>query len=245
MAVTHALIRPACLAVIPARGGSKGIPGKNLASAGGRPLIAWTIVAARAAQGVSRAVVSTDSPEIAEVARGLGAEIPFLRPAELATDAAPGMLPILHAIRWLEEQEGYRPDYVMCLQPTSPLRTAEDIDAALALARAKEADAVVSVAPVEHHPFWMKRVSPEGQLSDFMVPERPALRRQDLPLVHALNGAIYLVRREVLLAKQTWYTERTYAYVMPPERSFDVDTPWDLRIVDLLLGDLHGHGKRD
>lgn len=224
------------LAIIPARGGSKGIPNKNIALVGGQPLIHWTIAAARAAASIQRVVVTTDSPLIAEIARQCGAETPFLRPPELAQDETPGLDPILHAVRWLAEHEGYKPPWVMCLQPTSPLRSAEDIEAAVELAQRKQADAVVSVAPLGHHPCWIKRVDEEGRLREFISSDQPSARRQDAPPAYVLNGAIYLARRDVLLERETWYTERTYAYVMPPERSLDVDTPWDLYLADLILG---------
>ena len=236
-----------CLALIPARGGSKGIPHKNLAPGGGRPLIAWTVAAARAAGPVDRVVVSTDDAVIAAVGRELGAEIPFLRPAELAQDDTPGIAPPLHALRWLEKHEGYRPALLLLLQPTSPLRTAEDIRAAVELLQARDADAVVSVTPVRKHPHWMKRLGAEGRLIDApalahgleAVPQRGGTRRQDLPPLYAPNGAVYLARRDVLLDHGGWYTERTYAYVMPEERSLDIDTPWDLHLADLVLGGRH------
>jgi len=234
-----------CLAIIPARGGSRGIPDKNIAPLGGRPLLAWTIAAARTAGSVSRTVVTTDSPRIAAVAEVQGAEVPFLRPAELATDETPGVLPIVHALEWLDAHEGYRPEWVLCLQPTSPFRTAQDIDAAGALAEAQRADAVVSVSAAAQHPLWMKQVLPGGRLADYLTSPAPATRRQDLPPVYALNGALYLARREMLLRTQSWYTERTYAYIMPPERSLDVDTPWDLYLADLLMKDRTDSHDRD
>ena len=132
------------LGLIPARGGSKALPHKNIRQFAGKPLIAWTIETALACPMLDRTIVSTDDPEIADVSRHWGAEVPFLRPAELARDDTPGIEPVLHAVRWLGENEGYRPDYVMVLQPTSPLRTTEDIEAAIQLARDRQADGVVS-----------------------------------------------------------------------------------------------------
>ena len=223
------------LALIPARAGSKGIPGKNLALVAGKPLLAWTVEAARRSTHCTRLVVTTDSDEIAAVANRCGAETPFRRPQHLAADSTPGIAPVLHALTWLEVEENYRPECIVMLQPTSPLRTAEDVDAAVELATARAADAVVSVTPAEHHPFWMKRLSEDGRMSDFMSSDVPVVRRQDLPPVYALNGAIYLARRDVLVERENWYTEHTYGYVMPAERSLDIDTPWDLRLADLLL----------
>ena len=127
------------LAVIPARAGSKTIPGKNIKVIAGKPMIGWTITAALEAQGLDRVIVSTDSAVIAETALTFGAEVPFLRPEEIAQDDTPGIEPILHAVRWLDQQEGYKPDFVMYLQPTSPLRTSLDIDAVINLAREKDA----------------------------------------------------------------------------------------------------------
>jgi CMP-N-acetylneuraminic acid synthetase len=230
------------LGLIPARGGSKAIPGKNIVQVAGMPLVWWTIQAAQQAEGLSRIAVTTDSEEIANIVTQFGLEVPFLRPAELAQDTAPTMLAILHAIRWYEEYEAYCPDLVMCLQPTSPLRIAEDIDSAIALALDK-GTSVVSVTPVHRHPYWMKQVDAEGRATDFVTVDRPIHRRQDLPTVYAPNGAIYLARREILLQRETFYTENTHAYVMPPQRSLDIDTPWDLYLADLILKDRIANGK--
>jgi CMP-N-acetylneuraminic acid synthetase len=229
------------LYLIPARGGSKGIPKKNIAPVGGRPLIAWSIEAGQCARHGGRIVVSTDSEEIAAVARVCGAEVPFLRPAELARDEVPSLDSVLHALQWLESHEQYRPDYLVLLQPTSPLREAGDIDAAIELALARKADAVVSVSPVPCHPYWTKTIGQDGRLEDFMRLPTPVSRRQELPGVFGLNGAIYLIRPEVLVARRTWYPEPTYAYLMPPERSLDVDTPWDLRLADLIIRERMTH----
>lgn len=223
------------LAVIGARGGSKSLPGKNLASLGGKPLIAWTIEAALTCPSVTRTIVTTDDESIADTARRHGAEIPFMRPPELADDATPGITPVLHAVRWLDEHEHYRPDVVVNLQPTSPLRTGADIGAALRLLAERKADAVVSVTEADQHPFWMKTIDPDGWMHDFVPQSDPILVRQKLPDVYALNGAIYLAYRDVLLANDGWYTSRTAAYVMPFERSIDIDTAWDLTIAQLLL----------
>lgn len=227
--------------IIPARGGSKGISDKNIASVAGLPLIAWTIAEARAARSLSRIIVTTDSQKIAEIARQYGAETPFLRPAELARDDTPGIAPILHAVRWLDEHEGRCPAYAMILQPTSPLRTSEDIESSIQLARQHSADGVVSVSPATKHPYWMKRVLDDGRMVNFLLLEGSYSSRQCLPPAYSPNGAIYLVRREVLLEQETLFSERTYAHIMPEDRSLDVDTPWDLYVADLILRDRHGH----
>ena len=225
------------LGIIPARGGSKSVPRKNIAPVGGKPLIAWTIEVAHASEELARVVVSTDDAEIADVARRWGAEVPFMRPADLAQDDTPGVLPLLHAVSWLEEHEGYCPDYVMLLQPTSPLRTEDDIKAAVKLAQERSADSVVSVTLSNQHPFWMKTLTDESLLIDFLHTDTKCTCRQDLPPAYAFNGAIYLTRRNVLLNQQTLFPEATFAYVMPAERSLDVDTPWDLYVLGLILED--------
>lgn len=231
------------LAVIIARGGSKGLPLKNIRFLAGKPLIAYTIDAALHARLLDRTVVSTDDGQIAEIARQYGAETPFLRPPELAQDETTVYPVLSHAVQWLEKSEGYRPDYVMLLQPTSPLRTAEDIDNAIALAREKNADGVVSLCETKHHPYWVKRVMGDGQVLDFTPLDKPYNRRQELPKAFALNGAIYMVKRQVLLERQTFYTDRTYSYIMSIEHSLDIDTPWDLHLAELILQGKSSHER--
>lgn len=225
------------LALVTARGGSKGVPGKNLAPVAGRPLIAWTIRAALGSACVNRAVVSTDDDEIARVARQWGADAPFIRPAELAMDDSHHIPVMTHAVEWLESRENVHFAHILLLQPTSPLRTAEDIDRAYGLCLEKDADSVVSVYEAPSHPYWTKRIDANGRLEDFVTGSEDYPRRQSLPPAYALNGAIYVVKRDVLMEKQAIHTDRTYAYVMPPERSLDVDSPWDLHLADLILKD--------
>ncbi|MBI3317754.1 MAG: N-acetylneuraminate synthase [Candidatus Omnitrophica bacterium] len=223
-------MRPTVLALIPARGGSKGIPRKCLQPFSGLPLIAHTIRLAKQSRWVDRCVVSTDSRQIAEVARRYGAEVPFMRPAALAKDEAGLMEVVLHALLWLEAHESYRPEFLLLLQPTSPLRALEDIDRPIRLAQERKADGVVSVCPAHPHPYWTKGIDREGRLVDWIPPGVEVSRRQELPPLYALNGAVFLERREVLLRRKSWTTERTYAYRMPPERSLDIDLPWQMRL---------------
>ncbi len=225
------------LGIIPARGGSKSIPLKNIVPIAGKPLIAYTIESATFADSIDRLIVSTDSDEIANIARINGAEVPFIRPSELAQDDTPGIDPILHALKWLDQHEAYHPDYVLVLQPTSPLRTTQDIEGIVQLALEQQAEAAVSVCPVHHHPLWTKKIDAEGKLMNLLTPDKKYTRRQDLPSAYALNGALYLSRRDVLIEKQTFYTEKTYAYVMSNERSIDIDTPWDLHLAELIIKD--------
>lgn len=224
------------LILIPARSGSKGIPGKNIRPLHGKPLIAWTVEAAQCDNCFTcRTIVSTDDPEIASIAQMWGAEIPFLRPQHLAQDLTPSMDVVLHAIEWLDTHEHYQPDLVMYLQPTSPLRTAQDIQAAIELLIAKNADSVVSVSPVQKHPYWMKQMDAEGRMKDFIVQSHFVTNRQELPTVYTLNGAIYVARRDTLLQHKTWYVTDTYAYVMPPERSLDIDSAWDWWLIESVM----------
>lgn len=221
------------LALIPARGGSKGFPGKNIAELAGRPLIAHTIAAAKAADSVHRVVVSTDDEQIGAAARAAGAELPFVRPPELATDEASTADVIRHAA----EAEGLGPeDSLVLLQPTSPLRTAGDIDEAVALFEARHADAVISVTAHEHPLAWAQLLNEDGLL----LPH-PSLaaegRRQDLTVTYRPNGAIYVIRLKNFLRYGQIRGPRTYGYAMPAERSVDVDTPFDLRLAACLLAD--------
>jgi CMP-N-acetylneuraminic acid synthetase len=218
------------------------VPHKNIAQVGGRPLLAWTVAAAQESGVLERLLVSTDDPEIRDQARACGAEAPFLRPMELARDDTSSADVLLHALEWLDRNEGYRPSYVVLLQPTSPLRNAADIQAAMHLAIEKQADCVVSVCPTLHHPSWAKTICPDGRLLPFLHEEKTPIRRQELPSAYAVNGAIYLARREWFLARRSFCGDDTYAYIMPQERSLDVDTHWDLYLADLILQDQTCHG---
>jgi CMP-N-acetylneuraminic acid synthetase len=230
------------LGLIPARGGSKGIPRKNITPVAGRPLLAWTVDAAKGSAVLDRIIVSTEDAEIADVARQCGAEVPFMRPAELSRDETPGLDPVLHALESLAKG-GYHPGWIMLLQPTSPLRTAEDIRGAWALRDRPEARSVISVCEATHPPAWMRRVSPEGLLEPYFPKEDDPPTRQELPKAYALNGALYLTQSEALIRERSFTPAKTYAYVMCRENSIDIDSPWDLRESDLILKD-RGIGKR-
>lgn len=229
--------------VITARGGSKAIPRKNVKVVGGKPLIAWTILAAKESSALSRVVVSTDDSEIAEVSARWGADVPFTRPASLAQDLSSHIDVVLHTLDWLEQNESVRPTYVMLLQPTVPFRSADDIDHAAEIAYQTDADSVVSVYPSERHPFLSKQITEEGRLRDFVFRIESDLPRQTLPPAYTLNGAIYLIKPHILKQRHSWYSENTYAYVMPAERSMDIDNEWDLYVADLILKDKLQHEK--
>ena len=233
---------PKILAVIPARGGSKGVPRKNIAVVGGKPLIAYTVEAARSAGDLLyRTIVSTDDLEISEIAKKYGAEVPFLRPADLATDRIP-MIPVLqHAARFVEEQDQVQLDWILLLQPTTPLRTAGDIEAAIKLARQTDCTSVISVVQVlSTHPILMKRIE-AGRLIPFCVEEKEGTRRQDYqPPAYMRNGAIYLTRRNVLLERGSIWGDAICPYVMPEERSVNIDSVLDLKLFELMLQETQG-----
>ena len=231
---------PRILGLICARGGSKGIPRKSVCMLRGKPLLAWAIETALNARSLERVVVSTEDPEIAAVARRYSAEVPFVRPTEMAQETTPGIEPVLHAVTWFEEHERYSPELVVLLQLTSPLTAAGDIEAAIDIALANDADSVVSICEARHHPYSTYRLNSDGTLTGFLGIEARELdkrypRRQDLPVVYVENGAIHLAKRSALLQYRSLYGPRIFGYVMPPERSLDIDTPWDLRLAECLL----------
>jgi len=224
--------KPRVLAIVPARGGSKGIPDKNLITLAGRPLLAWTLDAAQAASSIDRIVLSSDSEAICQQGRELGFDVPFLRPAALAQDDTPGIAPVLHALDTLEETY----DYVVLLQPTSPLRLAEDIDAAIGQCIAGGVPACVTVTLAEPSPYWTFEVEPDGCLKRLLGDEVLPPRRQDLPSTYALNGAVYVARVPWLRREGGFLGAETCAQVMPRERSVDLDDELDRVVIEALLG---------
>ncbi len=221
------------LAVIPARGGSKGVPGKNIRPLADKPLIAWTIEQARRCSWIDRVIVSTEDAEIAETALRWNAEVPFLRPANLATDDAKVVEVILHTLDWCREHDRSY-DLVILLQPTSPLRDDGDIQAALRRLEECQADAVVSVCPCEHSPLWSNLLGPNGQMKNFLS-FRSADNRQNLPVYYRLNGAIYVAKTDYFRQCHGFHGDRTYAYIMPSERSIDIDTLLDFQMAEFLI----------
>ena len=217
------------LGIITARGGSKGIPGKNLKLLAGKPLLAYTVDTARRSGALDRVILSTDDEAIATAGRDLGCDVPFMRPLDLAHDDTPHLPVIQHATRWMEERVNYRPDAVMILQPTSPLRTAQDIVAAIELLDRSGADSVLSVneVPAHSHPMRTLRVDNAGNAVLFVSgePVRKRInRRQDLPPAWVMNGAIYACRTRLLFdAEPSLYGNRVVAYRMPAERSISID----------------------
>jgi CMP-N,N'-diacetyllegionaminic acid synthase len=223
------------VAVIPARGGSKGIPGKNIATCAGKPLLAWTCEAARAARSLGRTLLSTDAEDIAAVARRWGVEVPFMRPAALAADDTPAVPVLQHALEWLEGA-GEHPDALVLLQPTSPLRRAEHIDAAARLFEAGSADTVVSVVDVPHryHPDSVV-IERDGTLQPYRAGTETVTRRQDQQPLLARNGPAVLIVSRAMVKAGKLYGGRTVGYRMARQDSIDVDTPEELALATLLL----------
>jgi CMP-N,N'-diacetyllegionaminic acid synthase len=226
------------LGLITARGGSKRIPSKNIKSLCGKPLVAYTIEAARASIRLDRTIVSTEDEEIASVALNCGAEVPFRRPKDLATDDARTIDVILHALEWLESYEAYVPDALVLLQPTCPLRTGKHIDEAVALYEGRDADCVVAVSEPEHHPYWMKTMDDAGLLTPFMQVDLSRYhQKQTLPQVWSSNSSIYVIRRTSVLARRTIYGGRNYGYAMPRPEALDIDTAWDFHLAELIISE--------
>jgi N-acylneuraminate cytidylyltransferase len=228
------------LAVVPARGGSKGVPRKNLQLLGGKPLVAHAVQAALAARCVTRVLCTTDDPEIADVARAAGAEVPFLRPAELARDSSEDWPVFMHALNWLDTHEDWRPDIVVNLRPTSPLRRPGHVDAAIQLLLSSGADSVKAVCLARQHPhkMWLRRS--DGGIEPFLkTPFRlargPDVPRAELDDVYWQNGVVDVTRREVILEQGVMIGRHVAGLVTEPADSIDVDTLLDLQLAELLL----------
>lgn len=230
-------LRPV-LAIVPARSGSKGLPGKNLHPLAGQPLIAHSILFAKLCPEIDRCIVSTDSEEIADVARHYGADVPFLRPAHLATDEAP-MWPVLqHAVRELEREQDRPSEFVLLLQPTSPCRIPEDVSRALSfLQEDGNAVGVVAVSEPEFNPRWVCVEERNGYMKSLFPESEAWVRRQDIPPTYRVNGLLYLWRRDYLLnAAAPQYDQQPHRMLVVPElRAADIDAERDLRMLELLI----------
>lgn len=222
------------LAVIPARGGSRGISRKNLALLGGLPLIAHSIRAARDA-GLSRIIVSTDDAEIAAVSREHGAETPFLRPAEISSSEVHAVAAPLHALAWLRENENYEPARIVMLLPTSPLRRAADIAGAIGLFEKSGAPAVISVVELEKQLPHLRRLRADGILEPVVPLGNANVQRQDLEPLYALNGSIYVSTPAALIAGGTFHLPGAVGFPMLPRFSVDINSPADLMLAEFHL----------
>lgn len=222
------------VATICARGGSKGVPGKNTRLLGGKPLIVYTIDVARKCQSIDRVVVSTDDPEIARVAKASGAEVPFRRPKELALESAPKLPVIKHAVDYLESQESYYPDIIVDLDPTSPLRTEADVEACIRMVRDEGADNVFSVTKARRNPYFNMVEIVDGRVRLVKPLAQPVFSRQAAPEVYDMNASIYVWKREALMNNDSLFLERTRTYEMP-EWTIDIDSETDFEFVECIL----------
>ncbi|MFC1745565.1 acylneuraminate cytidylyltransferase family protein [Candidatus Riflebacteria bacterium] len=219
------------LALIPARGGSKGIPGKNLINFLGKPLIYHTIEAAQNSAAIDRILVTTDSAAIAAEVEKCGLNVPFLRPADLATDGAKVLVAVVHALKYLEEEEEYRPDGVLLLQPTSPLRTVDDIEGAAQLFISEPDKAVVSITKLSQVAAHL--LIPENGRFKQIVAEDPRTPRQKLTPCYYLNGAIFLAPTSLILDEGSFYKlDFCNFFEMQPGHSVDIDEPFDLKLAE-------------
>lgn len=218
------------LAVITARGGSKRLPNKNILDLGNKPLIAHTIVEAKKSKYIDKVIVSTDDDKIVEISKKYGAEVPFIRPAELSNDTADSISVLKHSIEFFNNEY----DYIVLLQPTSPLRKTEDIDGAIELLN-NDIEAVVSVCETEHSPLWANTLPVNKSMKDFIKEEVKNKRSQDLPTYYRLNGAIYVADIKYLYKLNGFIGEKTNAFVMSQKHSVDIDTELDFKLAEIII----------
>jgi N-acylneuraminate cytidylyltransferase len=235
--------------LIPARGGSKGLPRKNVRPLAGKPLIAYSIETALSSKLIDRVIVSTDDPEIADVARTHGAEVPFLRPAELARDDSPEWLTWRHAIRTLQEEPGTRVATLVCVSPTSPLRAVEDVDACIRELQGTDADIVITVRSAERNPYFNMVVLDGNGYAGLVIPPRDNVyRRQDAPTIYDMTTVAYAARPDYVLRASSTFQGKVRAVTVPSERAVDIDTELDFRFAEFLLSQskrsVHGGAGR-
>lgn len=224
------------IAIIPARGGSKGLARKNVVPLMGRPLVEWTIYAAKNSRYLDKIIVSTDDAEIANISRSCGAEVPFLRPSRLASDKSLITDVVLYTIDRLREGRGPEWNYVVLLQPTSPLRSGSDIDSAIEeFFSHRNINALASVSEVCENPFWMQVITKQGILKNMLRSGKRMDRRQDLPKIYRVNGAIYISKSSVLRKKGTFCPDKTIPYIMSGDKSVDIDNMEDLLMAEIIM----------
>ncbi len=216
------------LAIIPARGGSKGLPGKNLYPLSGKPLLAWTIEAAKQSQYIDHLILSSDDAAIIKSAKSHGCDVPFIRPNHIAQDDTSVIDVILHAIEQLPKY-----DYIVLLQPTSPLRNVTDIDESIEKSH-QHRSPVVTVTHVDKSPYWMYHLDEHNRMSPLLGKDDLRIRQQ-LPSTHVLNGAVYVSTKEHIREEKSFITENTVAQVMPRTRSIDIDSMEDILLASLYL----------
>lgn len=229
------------LGLVPARGGSKRLPGKNTKRLDGLPLLAHTLRTARAAGSFDRVIVSTDDPAIAAVAREQGGEVPWLRSTENATDASGSVDVVLEVLERLAKEPAGLPDAVALLQPTSPFRSVETIRRALALFDVAGGESVVTVSPVADHPWWCRTVNAQGEMRPFLPDVPRTMRSQDLPPVYVLNGVFYVASVTTLQTRRSFESAHPRALILnSPEESLDIDTPWDWLVAEAFCKERRG-----
>ncbi|HBX50595.1 MAG: CMP-N-acetlyneuraminic acid synthetase [Bacteroidetes bacterium GWF2_33_38] len=218
------------LAIITARAGSKRLPNKNIKNLAGKPLIAWSIEAALSSKYIDKTIVSTDSNEIKKISESYGASVPFIRPTELASDTSDSISVLKHAIDFFQNE--YK--YIVLLQPTSPLRSVDDINAAIEMLN-NDTKSVISVCETDHSPLWANVLPEDFSMENFIRPEIRNKRSQDLPKYYRLNGAVYVSEIKYLYENNGFLGHQTKAYVMPRERSIDIDNEIDFKLAELVL----------
>jgi CMP-N,N'-diacetyllegionaminic acid synthase len=223
------------IAIIPARGGSKGVPNKNIKEINGKPLIAYTIECALASKKLDRIICSTDSDIIAEIAIKYGAEVPFMRPAELAQDNSIATDTYLYTIDRLNADSNRKHEAFVILHPTSPLRLPVDIDSAIELFFTKGADSIISCFKMSHPPHWTLKIDENGTLKKFYDFDVSGKNRQEIDDTFFPNGAVTVLNYLFLKEMRTYYSDKTFAYIMPQERSIDIDTEHDFKVAELLI----------
>ncbi len=222
------------LAIIPARGGSKRLPHKNILKLKDKPLIAWSIESAKNSKYIDKLILSSDDKKIIDVAKKFGCEVPFVRPKELAQDETRSIDVVLHALKTLKESY----DYVILLQPTSPLRTTQDIDEAIELCFEKKATSIVGVCEMEHSPLWANTLDETMSMENFLDEQYNNSRSQDLPTFYRINGAFYMSKVESVLKNETFFVkENIFAFLMSQEHSVDIDTKLDFVVAEAVLND--------
>ncbi len=231
------------LCVITARGGSKGIPGKNIKMLGDKPLIAYSVIAASRSKLITHTIVSTDDPEIAAVAQKYGAEVPFIRPKELAQDATPHLPVMQHAIEFMEKKLGIIFDYAVIFQPTSPFKLTEDIDETLKVLIDSKADSAVSLVKADSHEHPIKMKKLEGaKVIPYCIPEPEGVGRQGLSPAYRRSSAVYAMRRDLLMKDGRLFGESIVGHIVPEDRSIDIDTPLDWIKAEYMLSELQKKG---
>ncbi len=225
------------LFVITARGGSKGVPRKNIKMLGGKPLIAYKIIAAKKCRCEKRIIVSTDDEEIAEISRKYGAEVPFMRPTELATDTASSVDVVLHAMNWVSEDSKEKYDFICMLEPSSPFASYNDLEMSLQLIDQTNADTLLGMKEVDVNTIFVHPLDNDGKLSEFYfaIKDMKSIRRQDQKKEYTMNGCMYVAKWDYFVKNKLFHSVNSIPYIMPEERSIEIDTPLDYEIAKYLI----------